>query len=410
MIAIGSQLKPNLKVDLPSIQQTFSVPFQYQVHFTHGLFQIHNPLLADVIDASSSHNPFSSGPKKIMVIIDGGIAKPDQKLLQQITDYASYHSDRITLTQAPVLVPGGEASKNDPALIEQLQRSMDAGKLCRHSYVIAIGGGAVLDMAGYAAATAHRGIRLIRVPTTVLSQNDSGVGVKNSINAFGKKNFLGTFAPPFAVLNDFAFLESLGDRDWRGGTAEAIKVSLLKDADFFERIERDATLLNRRDMVAMQHLIYECARLHMHHIGNSGDPFEMGSSRPLDFGHWAAHRLEFLTDYRIRHGEAVAIGLALDVTYSYLIGLLDKAPWRRILNTLTALGFELYAPELSSHLDDPSHPRSLFKGLQEFREHLGGQLTIMLLQSIGQGLEVHEVDFGHYREAIALLAELYPVN
>lgn len=405
MIVTLSQTKPHLKLDLPPIQQQFSVPFQYQVHFTTGLFQAHNPLLAKVL------NPYpDSSPKKVMVIIDRGIVQANQGLLQQINDYMRQHPCLMTLIHEPILIPGGEAAKNDPTLLEMLQRKMDAGKLCRHSYVIAIGGGAVLDMVGYAAATAHRGIRLIRVPTTVLAQNDSGVGVKNSINAFGKKNFLGTFAPPFAVLNDCMFLESLGDRDWRGGTAEAVKVSLLKDVTFFERIEQDAIALNQRDMVAMQHLIYDCSRLHMDHIANGGDPFEMGSSRPLDFGHWAAHRLEFLTDYRLRHGEAVAIGLALDTTYSYLTGLLDNASWQRVLNMLTTLGFELYAPELSSYLDEPSHPRSLFKGLQEFQEHLGGELTIMLLQSIGQGLEVHEVDFDRYREAIARLAELYSVS
>ncbi|MCV5942208.1 3-dehydroquinate synthase, partial [Escherichia coli] len=84
------------------------------------------------------------------------------------------------------------------------------------------GGGAVLDMVGFAAATAHRGVRLVRVPTTVLAQNDSGVGVKNSVNAYGKKNWLGTFAPPYAVLNDLPFLTALEDRDWLGGLAEAV--------------------------------------------------------------------------------------------------------------------------------------------------------------------------------------------
>ena len=111
----------------------------------------------------------------------------------------------------------------------------------RHAYVLAVGGGALLDMVGYAAATAHRGVRLVRVPTTVLSQNDSGIGVKNSVNAFGKKNFLGTFAPPFAVFNDFTFLTTLSDRDWRAGISEAIKVALLKDATFFAFLEEHAT-------------------------------------------------------------------------------------------------------------------------------------------------------------------------
>ncbi|MEL6398716.1 MAG: 3-dehydroquinate synthase [Cyanobacteria bacterium J06626_4] len=386
------------------IQQQFAVAFRYDVHFTEQLFHPENSLLADVITADGE-----AGPKKVMVVIDDGLLSFHPHLLTQIQVYGQYYSSVLTLTST-VPVIGGEASKNDVGLIEQLQRSMDEVGLCRHSYVIGIGGGAVLDMVGYAAATAHRGIRLIRVPTTVLAQNDSGVGVKNSINAYGKKNFLGTFAPPYAVLNDFTFLTTLNDRDWRSGMAEALKVALIKDAEFFAAIETDAAAIAQREMPPMQAAIHRCARLHMAHIAGHGDPFEMGSSRPLDFGHWAAHRLEQLTQYRLRHGEAVAIGIALDSTYSYLSGLLSREDWQRICQTFQTLGFALYVPELSSHLDEPEHPDSLFRGLTEFREHLGGELTLTLLQGIGTGLEVHHVDLERYRDAIAVLQTLAPTE
>ncbi|MEO0947877.1 MAG: 3-dehydroquinate synthase, partial [Cyanobacteria bacterium J06641_5] len=344
-------------------------------------------------------------PKNVVCVIDGGFLSHWRGIVREINAYAERYSDQFTLKSEPIVVPGGEASKNEPQLITELHEAFDTARLCRHSYVVAIGGGAVLDMVGYAAATAHRGIRLVRVPTTVLAQNDSGVGVKNSINTFGKKNFLGTFAPPFAVLNDFNFLTTLDDRDWRSGLAEAIKVALIKDADFFESLAESASALAKRDMPAMQQAIYRCAQLHLDHIANSGDPFEMGSSRPLDFGHWAAHRLEFLTDYGLRHGEAVAIGMALDCTYSYLIGCLSEGEWKQILGVLQALGFSLYVPELDEQLDDPTHPRSLFRGLAEFREHLGGELTLVLLEEIGRGKEVHTVELDLYRQAIALLRE-----
>ena len=282
---------------------------------------------------------------------------------------------------------------------------MDRVGLCRHSYVVGIGGGAVLDMVGYTAAVAHRGIRLIRVPTTVLAQNDSGVGVKTSVNALGKKNFLGTFTPPYAVLNDCQFLTTLSNRDWRAGMAEAIKVALIKDAEFFQDLETNATAIAHRDLEAMQAAIRRCAALHMNHIA-SGDPFEVGSSRPLDFGHWAAHRLEHLTQYRLRHGEAVAIGITLDSTYSYLSGWLSQPAWQRICNIFQALGFRLYVPELSKYLNNRHHPDSLFRGLTEFQEHLGGELTLMMLDAIGQGVEVHQVDQDRYRDAIAILQRL----
>ena len=383
------------------IRQRFAVAFQYNVHFTEHIFHRNNPLLADVIAAD-----FEAGPKKIMVIVDDGLLPHHPHLLNQIEAYGEQYSDVLTLTTAPIQVSGGEAAKNDPTLIEQLQRQMDAVGLCRHSYVVGIGGGAVLDMVGYAAATAHRGIRLIRVPTTVLAQNDSGVGVKNSVNSFGKKNFLGTFAPPYAVLNDFAFLTTLDDRDWRSGMAEALKVALIKDAAFFEAIENDAAAIARREMAPMQASVYRCAELHMDHIAGNGDPFEMGSSRPLDFGHWAAHRLEHLTHYELRHGEAVAIGIALDSTYSYLAGMLPREDWQRICQTFQTLGFDLYVPELSNYLGQPDHPDCLFRGLTEFQEHLGGELTLTLLEGIGTGVEVHQVDLEGYKDAIAILQTL----
>lgn len=384
---------------LKPIQQDFSVRFTYDVHFTEGLFCTSNPLLADVL------TQIKTSSTQVFVVVDSGVAQSHPRLVEQIKAYARQYLEAITLVAEPLIVPGGEIVKQSAEWVEKIQAAVSQTAICRHSYVMAIGGGAVLDMAGYATATAHRGVRLIRVPTTVLAQNDSGVGVKNGINAFGKKNFLGAFAPPTLVFNDFDFLTKLGDRDWRSGIPEAVKVSLIKDADFFTFIEKSAAALARRDMEAMKELVYRCAQHHVEHIGGYGDPFEKGSSRPLDFGHWAAHRLEHLTHYELRHGEAVAIGIALDTTYSYLQGHLGAEDWQRILDTLKTLGFVLYAPELSNYLDQPDHPDSIFRGLSEFREHLGGDLTIMLLDAIGHGFEVHEVDFRVYRRAITLLQE-----
>ncbi|MBG1269145.1 3-dehydroquinate synthase [Nostoc sp. WHI] len=393
-------IKQKTTLSLQSINQCVRVIFNYDVHFTRGLFQLDNPLLAQVIAADGE-----TTPKQVLAVVDGGLLQHQNGLLKKLSVYAQDYGDVLRLSGEPMIVPGGEAVKNDSRFIEQIHQIIDEVGLCRHSYVLAIGGGAVLDMAGYAAATAHRGIRLLRVPTTVLGQNDSGVGVKNGINAFGKKNFLGTFMPPYAVLNDFDFLTSLDDRDWRSGIAEAVKVALIKDVDFFDFIMTYADRLANRDMDIMEKLIYRCSQLHLEHIAGGGDPFEMGSSRPLDFGHWAAHKLEHLTNYSLRHGEAVAIGVALDTTYSYLTGRLLRSEWQRVLSTLKKLGFSLYVSALSEQLDQPDHPYCLFRGLTEFREHLGGKLTITLLEGIGQGIEVHQVDLSLYKDAISMLQD-----
>ncbi|NES21469.1 MAG: 3-dehydroquinate synthase [Symploca sp. SIO3E6] len=391
-------IKPKKVLNLQPLHQAVPVTFNYNVHFTTGLFRLDNPLLAQSLAAGGEQ-----GVQQVVAVVDAGLLQHWDGLLEQLAAYAQRYREILTLAVEPLVVPGGEAAKNDRSLFNSIHQIINQAGLCRHSYVLAIGGGAVLDMAGYAAATAHRGIRLIRVPTTVLAQNDSGVGVKNGINAFGKKNFLGTFAPPYAVFNDFDFLTTLEERDWRAGTAEAVKVALIKDPDFFDFITTNAKAIANRDLEAMQQLIYRCAQLHLQHIAGNGDPFEMGSSRPLDFGHWAAHKLEQLTDYRLRHGEAVAIGIALDSSYSYLAGLLSYSEWQRVLATLKELGFTLYVSQLKEQLQQPNHPRCIFRGLAEFREHLGGELTITLLQGIGQGIEVHEVNLSLYQQAIVLL-------
>lgn len=382
------------------IDQSFSVPFRYQVLFTEGLFRRDNNCLTDVI--TDAHSP---RPPKVLVVVDEGVKEHHPMLLADIRQYGRLHEERFRLIDGILVVPGGEPAKNDPELVNKVLEAVEAYGIDRHSYVLAIGGGAVLDMVGYAASIAHRGVRLVRVPTTVLSQNDSGIGVKNGINFFGKKNFLGAFDPPYAVINDAHFLLTLDDRDWRAGIAEAIKVALIKDAAFFEQLEREAEAVAQRAMAPMQDQIFRCAELHAEHI-RGGDPFEKGSSRPLDFGHWAAHKLEQMTGFELRHGEAVAIGIALDVIYSHLIGILDEASCLRVIRLIETLGFSLFVPELKQNLTRRDGGDSVLKGLEEFREHLGGELTIMLIEKIGHGVEVHEMDADLIIKSIEKLEQL----
>jgi len=377
---------------MQAIQADLQVSFHYDVHFTTHIFDPENPLLSDVVSARSERLP-----ARILFVVEDEV----DRLLHvrsAIEEYCQRHQGRLTLVCPPLLLPGGEQVKNDPQHVVTVQQAVNETGLDRHSYLAVVGGGALLDAVGYAAATAHRGIRLLRVPTTTLSQNDSGVGVKNAINFFGKKNWRGTFAPAWSVLNDFHFLTTQPDRIWREGIAEAVKVALIKDADFFNFLEDSTDALAAREMAPMQTLVHRCAALHVEHICTGGDPFEMGSSRPLDFGHWSAHKLEQITDYRLHHGEAVAIGLALDVTYSYLQGWLSENDWRRVLRVLSGLGFALYAFEMSG-------ADELFHGLREFREHLGGDLTIQMLERLGTGFNVHAIDEAVMARAIGLLEQ-----
>jgi 3-dehydroquinate synthase len=368
------------------------VTFEYPVHFTEGLFEPANPVLADVVARLEPERRH-----RCLVFVDDGLLKVRPTLPDEITAYARHHAARMTLVGPPIAVPGGEKVKNELFFVEQMLRQVFEHGIDRHSYVIAVGGGALLDAVGLAAATIHRGVRLIRVPTTVLAQDDSGVGVKNGVNLFGVKNFCGTFAPPFAVLNDLDLLTPLAERDKIAGMAEAVKVALIRDGAFFAWLERNADHLIAFQRPAMVQMIRRCAELHMHQIAHGGDPFETGSARPLDYGHWSAHKLESLTKHHVRHGEAVAIGIALDARYSVLAGLLEAGQDERICALLEHLGFRLWHPAFETRLADGS--LAIFGGLREFREHLGGELTVTLLAGIGQRVEVHVID-----EALMLTA------
>ncbi|ATL46019.1 3-dehydroquinate synthase [Chitinophaga caeni] len=389
---------------MEQIEQSFSVAFRYPVFFTENLFGIDNASFSDFL-ASQAH---PNVRKKLIFVMDEGVKNTHIELDKEIAAYCE-QIQGFELVEEILIVPGGEPAKNDLQLFYWLLNAIDTFKIDRHSIIVAIGGGAVLDLVGFVAAVAHRGVKHIRIPTTVLSQNDSGVGVKNGINYHGKKNFIGAFAPPIAVFNDYKFIGTLDERDWRGGMAEAIKVALIRDGEFFQWLETNAGGLSKAEPGAMQYMIYRCAALHMAHIGKAGDPFESGSNRPLDFGHWSAHKLEQLTDFEIRHGEAVAIGIALDSVYSYLLGWLDKSSMVRIIDLLRVLRLPLYHPllETTGDEDESSADMNIIAGLEEFREHLGGELTITLLQGIGKGVEIHEIDAKLLQEAVNILRDQF---
>src|SRR3970040_2147754 len=370
--------------------QRFSVPYEFPVVFTEGVFDADNPALRDVLcrlEPAKRH--------RAVFFVDDGLGEP---LLAAIQAYAERHRDALELACAPVAVPGGEKIKTELHFVESMQQKLFELRLYRHSYVVAVGGGAVLDAVGLVAATTHRGVRHVRIPTTVLAQNDSGVGVKNGVNLQGVKNFVGTFAPPFAVLNDLAFILALPERDKIAGMAEAVKVALIRDAGFFAWIERHMDDLATFERSAMATMIRRCAELHMRQIGQGGDPFETGSARPLDYGHWSAHKLESLTRHHGRPGEAVAIGMALDARYSVLGGLLAGGPDGRMCALLEHLGFRLWHPALAR--TGARGEWVILEGLKDFQEHLGGELTVTLLAGLGTGVEVHEIDVERMREAM----------
>ncbi|MCP4847287.1 MAG: 3-dehydroquinate synthase [Verrucomicrobiaceae bacterium] len=366
------------------IERPIHLEFAHRVVFTRGAFSPGNSSLDDVLARAGD-----AIPRRVLVFVDGGVVGGNQNLLRDITRWFSAKDGELELIGSPVVLPGGEPCKNDWSLVPEIWSEINRSKIDRHSFVLAVGGGAFLDLVGFAASTAHRGVRLVRMPTTSLSQGDGGVGVKNGVNFFGKKNWVGSFAVPFAVVNDLTFLDSLPDKARRAGIIEAIKVALIRDRSFFEEMERRAEQLRELERDALEMVIRKSAGLHVDHIATSGDPYELGSARPLDFGHWTAHKLEQISGFSIGHGEAVAVGMAVDLVYSKRIGLISAEDCQRILRLIESVGFSVFHESLVLREDGELH---VLKGLEEFREHLGGQLTITLVPEIGRKLEVNEMD------------------
>lgn len=371
-----------------------TVTFEHQLRFTQGVFELENDILSHVLNADKK------GGARVLVFLEEEVEAAHLGLSDKVTAYLAKNCARM-LFQGTVLLPGGEVVKNEEKWLIKVLNSLREAGLDRHSYVMAIGGGAFLDLIGFASAITHRGVRLVRFPTTTLSQDDSGVGVKNGINAYGQKNFLGTFAVPYAVINDFDFLETQSADDRRIGLVEAVKVALVKDASFFEWIETYADELRQWQKDLVHRLIERSAILHAEHIALSGDPFEMGSSRPLDFGHWSAHKLELLSSFTLSHGQAVSLGIALDVLYSALSGYMEAEEAMRVLQVLERLEMPLWSDFLEQRNAEGN--LALLDGLKEFQEHLGGELTVLMLSAPGASFDVNKVDIAIVEEAIDFL-------
>lgn len=226
------------------IQRSIQVGWQLRVFFTEDVFAPANLVLKTALGESSGR-----APRRALVVLDESLAQARPDLSRRIEDYFSAHADSVKLAGPALIIEGGERAKNSSIHVAEIHSYIDRHHLDRHSYLIAVGGGALLDVAGFAAATAHRGVRHVRIPTTTLSQADSGVGVKNGVNAFGKKNFIGAFAPPHAVINDFNLLATLEPRDKRAGYVEAVKVACIRDANVlmnWNKTRKSWLRLNRR--------------------------------------------------------------------------------------------------------------------------------------------------------------------
>jgi len=297
------------------------------------------------------------------------------------------------ITSSHILVKAGEASKSYP-VFERVCEELIAARIERNDLVVALGGGVIGDLAGFAASVVRRGLDFVQVPTTLLAQVDSSVGGKTGINSRHGKNLIGAFHQPILVVADTALLDTLSPRILRAGYAEVAKYGLLGDADFFAWLEN-----NWRDVFsgasAREHAIAVSCRMKAQIVAR--DERETGDRALLNLGHTFGHALEAAAGYsdRLYHGEAVAIGMALAFAFSVRQGLCTQADADRVLRHLKAVGLPTRIADIPGETPSADWLMELIAQDKKVRR---GKLTFILVRGIGQSFIAPDVDPGDVRE------------
>jgi 3-dehydroquinate synthase len=291
----------------------------------------------------------------------------------------------------PILVEDGEQAKSWPSL-DRVFDALLAGRCGRDSLVVALGGGVVGDLAGFAAATYQRGIPFIQVPTTLLAQVDSSVGGKTAINHARGKNMIGAFHQPLAVIADVATLDSLPDRELRAGIAEVIKHGCILDREFFEWLEADIEKLLARDRAALAHAVRRSCELKAQVVAE--DEREAGLRAILNFGHTFGHAIEAGAGYgQWLHGEAVAAGMVMAGELSTRAGTLRREDFERVVRLIARAGLPVRGPKLALE--------RYLELMQVDKKAAAGKLRFILLEGLGRAVLRGDLDDLLVRESIA---------
>ncbi len=294
------------------------------------------------------------------------------------------------LAVAPIIVPAGEASKSFEQLAPLCEALLTRG-IERGDAVIALGGGMVGDLAGFAASILRRGVALVQAPTTLLAQVDSSVGGKTGINTPQGKNLIGTFHQPRLVIADTETLNTLPDRELRAGYAEVVKYGLLGDADFFAWLEDHGPALLQGDRDTRADAIERSCRMKAAIV--AADEREAADRALLNLGHTFGHALEAWAGYSgdLLHGEAVAIGMALAFKLSERLGLCPTGRHQRVVAHLRAVGLPVAIHELGLHGRAIPEPAALMSLMMQDKKVSGGRLTFILARDIGQAFIARDV-------------------
>jgi 3-dehydroquinate synthase len=315
------------------------------------------------------------------IVTDRNVAAHHLSALQAPLAAAGRHAGTI------VLEPG-EAAKNFTELAALCERLLEMG-LERGDMVLALGGGVIGDLAGFAASILRRGVRYVQLPTTLLAQVDSAVGGKTGINTPQGKNLVGTFHQPSLVLADTDTLATLPLREFRAGYAEVVKYAVIGDADFFARLERDWRSIFERDPAALTDVIATSVKAKAALVAR--DETEAGERMLLNFGHTFGHALEAWAGYsdKLLHGEAVALGMALAFRLSERLGFAPRGSAERVSTHLAAVGLPVHLDEIEG--DERPEPAQLMKLMAQDKKVREGKFTLILTTGVGQAFVLPDV-------------------
>jgi len=340
----------------------------YDIHIGTGLLSQAGTLLA----------PLLSRPRAA-IVADAALSQSHHQTLSQ-----ALADENIEV--ATYIVPSGEASKSF-AQLEDLCTWLLDQKLARGDLIIALGGGVIGDLTGFAASILKRGTRFAQIPTTLLAQVDSSVGGKTGINTAHGKNLIGAFHQPSIVLADVDVLATLSDRDYRAGYAEIIKYGVLGDASFFSWLETENQSILGHDTAALMHAIAQSCTMKADIVKR--DERETGERALLNLGHTFAHAFEAHAGYdgKLLHGEAVALGMVLAVTYSARLGLCSDDAAQRVSSLIAQAGLPTQISEIGTY-----YAADLIDAMAQDKKVVDGQLRLVLTRDIGQAFVAEHID------------------
>jgi 3-dehydroquinate synthase len=341
----------------------------YDIHIGSGLLESCASLISPLLKRDF-----------VAIVTDENVAKSHLKGLTQTLD-------RAEITHVTKIMPPGEASKSFTGL-ETLMHWLLDNKVERQDMVIALGGGVIGDLTGFAAATLRRGVRFTQIPTTLLAQVDSSVGGKTGINVPQGKNLVGAFHQPSLVLADLDVLQTLPDREFRAGYAEIVKYAAICDRPFFDWLEDNLEALNNRNNDALSFAIAKSCQTKADIVAQ--DEKEHGARALLNLGHTFAHAYENLTGYseNLLHGEAVGLGIAQAVQLSVHLGICPEADAQALVNHLAKAGLPVSQADIKG---GPFKATDLVNAMVQDKKVSQGVMTFILMKAIGEAFITNEV-------------------